>query len=107
MDLKGYHLCHLSSDAHTILREKRVILGLTQQQVADQAHVVLQQYQKFESGERSIMTCSFKLACRIIEALGMDITEFYHGTYTIGEETISSQEGLRYKKTGKLISEGV
>lgn len=50
---------------------------MTQQQVADKAHIVLQQYQKFESGERNIMTCSFQIACRIIEALEMDITAFF------------------------------
>ena len=69
MDLSGFQMCHLSDDAHSILREKRVILGL---------------------------------ACRVIEALGMDITDFYHGKYAFGEEVYSSPEGLRYKKTGKL-----
>lgn len=74
MDLSGFQMCHLSDDAHSILREKRVILGL---------------------------------ACRVIEALGMDITDFYHGKYAFGEEVYSSPEGLRYKKTGKLTSEDV
>lgn len=107
MDLSGFQMCHLSDDGHTILREKRLVLGLTQQQVANKAGVVLQQYQKFESGARNIMTCSFKIACRIIEALEMDITDFYHGKYAIGEEVYSSDEGLRYKSTGKLISEDI
>lgn len=62
-----------------ILREKRVALEMTQQQVADKAGIKLQQYQKFESGERNIMTCSFQIACRVIEALGMDISKFFHG----------------------------
>jgi hypothetical protein len=74
MDLSGFQMCHLSDDAHSILREKRVILGL---------------------------------ACRVIEALGMDITDFYHGKYAFGEEVYSSPEGLRYKKTGKFTSEDV
>nr|DAJ73166.1 MAG TPA: hypothetical protein [Caudoviricetes sp.] len=74
MDLSGFQMCHLSDDAHSILREKRVILGL---------------------------------ACRVIEALGMDITDFYHGEYAFGEEVYSSPEGLRYKKTGKFTSEDV
>lgn len=107
MDLSGFQMCHLSDDGHTILREKRLVLGLTQNQVADKAGIVLQQYQKFESGERSIMTCSFQIACRIIEALEMDITKFYHGEYVLGEEVFSSPEGLRYKKTGKLTSEEI
>ena len=51
--------------------------------------------------------CIIGLACRVIEALGMDITDFYHGKYAFGEEVYSSPEGLRYKKTGKLTSEDV
>ncbi|MDE7192981.1 MAG: helix-turn-helix domain-containing protein [Oscillospiraceae bacterium] len=107
MDLSGFQMCHLSDDGHTILREKRLVLGLTQQQVANKAGIVLQQYQKFESGDRNIMTCSFRIACRVIEALEMDITDFYHGKYAFGEEVYSSDEGLRYKRTGKLTSEDI
>ena len=69
-----------------LLREKRVILGMTQQNVANKAKITLQQYQKFESGERSIMTCSSQIACRVIEALQMDISKFYHGDYLIDKE---------------------
>ncbi len=105
MDLSGFQTCHL--DEKSILRERRVILGMTQQQVADKANIVLQQYQKFESGERNIKTCSFQIACRIIEALEMDITAFFHGDYALGEEVCFSKEGLKYKKTGKLTSEDV
>ncbi len=105
IDLSGYQICHLDNDQHSVLREKRVVLGMTQQQVADKAGIVLQQYQKFESGERDIMTCSFRTACKVIEALEMDITDFYHGEYTIGEEVYPSAGGLRYQKTGRLINE--
>ncbi len=80
---------------------------MTQQNVADKAKIKLQQYQKFESGERSIMTCSFRIACRVIEALQMDISKFYHGDYLIGEEVSIGADGLRYTKTGKLIGEDV
>ena len=106
-DLSGFQLAHVSDDMHGVLREQRVILGLTQKQVADKAGILLQQYQKLESGERNIMTCSFKLACKVIEALEMDISKFYHGDYVIGEEVYTSPEGLRYKKTGKLTTEDI
>lgn len=56
-NLDGFQFCHLDDDGYGILRKKRVVLGLTQQQVA-----VLQQCPKFESGERSIMNCSFEFA---------------------------------------------
>lgn len=106
-ELSGFQLCHVDYKPHNILREKRVVLGLTQKQVSEKAKVVLQQYQKFESGERNIMTCSFQLACRIIEALEMDITAFYHGDYVLGERIYDSSEGLRYEKTGRLIEDDV
>lgn len=105
MELNGFQTCHFGDKS--ILRERRVILGMTQQQTADKAGVILQQYQKFESGERSIMNCSFSIACRVIEALGMDITDFYHGKYVFGEEIYFSPEGLRYKKNGKLTTEEI
>ena len=105
ISLDGYQLAHL--DDHQILRERRVILGLTQQKVADRAKIPLQSYQQFESGKRKISRASFSLACRVLEALEMDITGFHHGKYACCEEVFDSKEGLRYKKTGKLVSEDV
>lgn len=104
-NLDGYVIAHF--DTKSILREKRVVLGLTQQQVADRAKIPLQSYQRFERGERNIKTASFQMACRVIEALEMNISDFYHDKYAFGEEIISSSEGLRYKKTGKLINDDV
>ena len=40
-DLSGFQMCHVEDKPHNILREKRVILGLTQKQVAERAKVVL------------------------------------------------------------------
>ncbi len=37
----------------------------------------------FLCSERSIMSCSFEIACRVIEALGMNISDFYHGNYSL------------------------
>lgn len=103
--LEGYQICHF--EYKSILREHRVMLGLTQQEVADRAGVPLQSYQNFELGKRNIMSASFRIAGKVIEALEMDITAFYHGRYTFGEEVIPSKEGLRYKKTGRLVEEDV
>lgn len=55
--------------AAAVLSERRQMLRMTQQEVADRAKITLRQYQRLESGERSILTCSFGLACRVIEAL--------------------------------------
>ncbi len=104
-NLDGYVMAHF--DTKSILREKRVVLGLTQKQVAERANIPLQSYQRFESGERNIKTASFQMACRVIEALEMNISDFYHDEYTFGEELMDSPEGLRYKKSGRLIRDDV
>lgn len=106
--LEGYCVCHLGNEkkvAKEVLREQRVLLEMTQQQVADKAKISIRQYQKFESGERSILTCSFQMACRIIEALEMNISDFYHGEYAIGAELTA--DGKHYAKTSRLVDDDI
>lgn len=68
------------------LQVRRISLGLTQKQVAEKAHIPLQSYQRFESGAREIRTASFSIACRIIEALEMNISDYFHREYICGEK---------------------
>ncbi len=84
--LNVHHIVHVGKKKNSILWEKRMDLRLTQREVADRAHISLVQYNRFENGDRSIMTASFQSVCRILEVLGMDPTKFYHGEYVIGEE---------------------
>lgn len=72
-----------------ILKERRINLKLTQQEVAEKAKILLQQYQKFESGERKIESATFQTACKVIEALNMDINKFYHGEYSLSDNKIT------------------
>lgn len=104
-NLDGFQMVHMNTKS--ILQERRVILGMTQKQVAEKANIPLQSYQRFESGDRNIKTASFQLVCRVLEALELNITDFFHGEYVLGEPIFDSKEGLRYKKTGKLINEDV
>lgn len=103
--LDGFQIVHF--DNKSILQERRVILGITQKQVAEKAKIPLQSYQRFESGDRNIKTASFQVACRVLEALELNIADFFHGEYVLGERLLDSKEGLRYEKTGKLINEDV
>jgi len=105
ISLDGYSLGHLKRN--TILREKRLVLGLTQQQVADKAKINFKQYNKFESGERNIMTASFQIAYRVIKALEMDVDKFYNGDYAIGEPLAETPNGLVYKRTGRPFNKEV
>ncbi len=61
---------------HHIIKNQRKNLGLTQQQVADRAHIQLRQYQRLESGERSIYNASFRVAISVCKALNLDPQRF-------------------------------
>lgn len=69
-----------------ILRDFREKLAITQQEVADKANIQLRQYQRFEVGERNLSSSSFSIACRVIEALGLDIAKYHHGDYVLVDE---------------------
>ncbi len=104
LDLTGYHIVNLTPAA--MLHEMRVRLGLSQAQIAEKAEISQQMYQRFESGKRNLMTSSFAVTCKVLEALNMDITRFYHGEYVIGGEIYFDRDGkLRYIETGKLVDE--
>ncbi len=102
--MDGFVIVHTQDKNDGLLREQRVVKGLTQQQVADKARIKLQQYQKFESGERNLRNASFQLACRVLEALDLDIVKFFHGEYVFGEERYLDVDGWKYKKTGQLVT---
>ncbi len=87
------------------LKEKRLVLELTQQEVAKKAKISLSSYQKFESGDRNIRTASFEVTCRVVMALGMDPTAFYKGEDVFGEPTIFDKDGQKYVRNGRLVYE--
>ena len=70
----------------TILKNARDKLGMTQQQVANEARVQLRQYQRFESNERNLSSSSFYIACRILDALQLDIASYAHGKYILASD---------------------
>ena len=74
------------AEVNDVLRQCRILLGMTQQAVADKAQIPLQSYQQFKSGKRRILNASFRIACQVIEALDLDITAFFHGEYLMGEK---------------------
>nr|DAE09395.1 MAG TPA: helix-turn-helix domain protein [Siphoviridae sp. ct96x5]DAJ39242.1 MAG TPA: helix-turn-helix domain protein [Caudoviricetes sp.] len=105
ISLDGFSLVNLTSAS--TLHQRRLVLELTQQQVADRAGIDLQQYRKFESGARDIRRSSFNIACRVIRALEMDVDKFFDGDYSLGEEVYSENGQLKYKKTGRPTSDNI
>ena len=74
---------HAEDTTPQILKSMRLYLRKTQSDVANEAKISLSAYQKFESGERDIRTGAFASVCRILEALNLDATKFYHGDYRL------------------------
>lgn len=64
---------------HTILQNRRHQLGMTQQQVADAAQIQLRQYQRFESGERSLSSSSLRIGLAVCYVLRLDPYRFSPG----------------------------
>ena len=64
----------------SILRRARAKLELSQQQVADKAKIHMQQYQ---TGTRNLSSATFDIACRVLEALEMDVVCYFHGGYVL------------------------
>ena len=57
---------------HQILQSRREQLGLSQQQVADIAHIQLRQYQRLESAQQYLSGCSMRIGLSVCAALYMD-----------------------------------
>lgn len=61
---------------HHILLSRRKELGLTQQQVSDAAGIQLRQYQRLESGERSMSSASLRIGLSVCDVLKLDPHRF-------------------------------
>lgn len=55
-----------------ILKNRREELGMTQQQVADAAHIQTRQYQRLENGERNISGASMRIGLSVCAVLKLD-----------------------------------
>ncbi len=63
-----------------ILKSLRASLKLTQQAVADAAHITLRMYQRFEYGERRLSQAEAGTVSKIAKALGTTIEELLKGS---------------------------
>ena len=62
MDLSGFQICHF--EEKSILRERRVILGMTQQQVAEYLNVKQNTYSQYEIG---VLNYPIDVLCRLAD----------------------------------------
>ena len=66
-----------------VLINQREKLGLRQEEVAAKAGIKIEQYQKYESGERNISSSTFRIVNTVLTALELDITAFKKGEYCL------------------------
>lgn len=60
---------------HEKVKQARLNKNLTQSQVAEHCHITLRQYQRLESGERSLTSTSVHVGVAICDLLNLDIHE--------------------------------
>ena len=62
----------MDNRAGQILRNRRLELGLTQEQVALSLGMSIHQYQRYEYGEHKLSNCPMKIGLRICTVFGLD-----------------------------------
>ncbi len=62
----------VAQETHQIIVSRREQLGLSQQQVADRAKILLRQYQKIEAGDIELHRCSTRVSLSVCAALLLD-----------------------------------
>ena len=72
MNMDGFRVVHTEGKNNGLLKEQRITCGLTQQQVADKAGILIQHYQKFESGKRKLENCSMRIGLQVCAALELN-----------------------------------
>lgn len=63
-----------------ILRDRRLELGMTQEQVALELGMNTHQYQRYEYGEHKIANCPMRIGLRICAVLELDPYELIFGS---------------------------
>lgn len=61
-----------SSSQARIIRERRIELGMTQEEVAFELGMCLQQYQRYEYGVNRLANCPMRIGLRICALLELD-----------------------------------
>ena len=98
-----------SGDTHNtpeVLRNRRDSLRLTQQQVANGAKLLLQQYQRLESGERRHENASLKVALPICAVLKIDPFQFLDGSQSMNTyaESIKKMDYFLEELFSEMVS---
>ena len=88
------------------LKIRRNQLRLTQQEVANRAEILLQEYQRLETGTRDIRRASFQTGYNVLRVLQIDVDKFMNGEYMVKEVLYRGFDGRLYHiGTGEPVEE--
>jgi transcriptional regulator with XRE-family HTH domain len=83
------------------MRERRIMLGLNQQQMAELIGVTPQQLHKYEKGLNRV---SAGRLYSIAQALGVEVSYFFEGLQTAGRFVPSPQQRMLLELAGNFLS---
>jgi transcriptional regulator with XRE-family HTH domain len=72
------------------LRARRILLGMSQTELANAADITFQQVQKYERGTNRVGASRLQ---QFSEALGVPPSYFFEGASTVGKKQAAAQEG--------------
>ena len=70
----------MDNRAGQMLRDRRLELGMTQEEVALELGMSIHQYQRYEYGETKLSNCRMKIGLKICAILELDPYEAVFGT---------------------------
>ncbi|MGV6820915.1 MAG: helix-turn-helix domain-containing protein [Parvularcula sp.] len=84
------------------LRQRRCVLGMTQQKLAEAVGIKFQQIQKYESGANRV---SASRLWALSEALGVPVSHFFEGLSREDREALVDAQGLADMETAFIAPE--
>ena len=81
---------------HMVLKQRRLELNMTQQQVADEAGILLRQYHRLEKGERSITGTSARIFLAVCAVLKLEPYGFFPEIKQ--KDTIEEDDSNKFSK---------
>lgn len=71
-----------------LIRQRRMDLNMTEEEVAEKAHVDLSLYRKIENADADIRSVEFYTVCCILSVLKLNASDFYDRRYRILNGTV-------------------
>ena len=86
---------------HKLIRQARIRLGLSQQQVATLIGIQIRHYQRFEYGERDIQEINIRVGLSLCAVLELDPVDL---VFNGNRKALVELKALRHQRQRKIVS---